>query len=164
MSDLAWRNAPVEKACPCGSRFTGKYNSTKCEPCKKAVKKRVTERFAEKNPTYWRDWNRQTHERRLPFLGAYGISPEEYHAMIEEHGNKCAICAAEAGGWKANGGRLVVDHDHKTGLVRGLLCPSCNRGLGQFEDNPERLIHAAQYIERELSLRERKANNQQKEA
>jgi hypothetical protein len=141
----------------------GKYNSTKCEPCKKMVKKRVKERFAEKNPTYWRDWSRRTNERRLPFLAAYGISPEEYREMIEDHGNRCAVCTAKAGGWRANGGRLVVDHDHETGAIRGLLCPSCNRGLGQFEDDPARLISASRYIERGRSLREQQVSNQTKE-
>jgi hypothetical protein len=51
---------------------------------------------------------------------------------------ECVICG--------DTGALVVDHDHKTGVVRGMLCNHCNRGLGHFRDDPELLEFAAQYL------------------
>lgn len=51
---------------------------------------------------------------------------------------QCVICG--------DGGKLVVDHDHQTGKVRGMLCNHCNRGLGHFRDDPTLLEFAAQYL------------------
>lgn len=70
----------------------------------------------------------------------YGLSPEEYDALVELHGARCAACGA--------GGVLAVDHCHRTGAVRGLLCGDCNLGLGRFHDDPVRLRAAAAYLER----------------
>ena len=51
---------------------------------------------------------------------------------------QCVICGSEE--------KLVVDHDHVTGQVRGMLCNHCNRGLGHFRDDPLLLEFAAQYL------------------
>jgi hypothetical protein len=59
-------------------------------------------------------------------------------ANIKETTKECVICG--------NKGKLVVDHDHKTGQVRGMLCNHCNRGLGHFRDDPTLLEFAAQYL------------------
>lgn len=68
----------------------------------------------------------------------------EYDAMAEAQGGVCAICGQPP----PDGERLHVDHDHKTMKRRGLLCRSCNNGLGLLDDNPDRLRTAADYIER----------------
>lgn len=57
--------------------------------------------------------------------GLYGISLTDFNAMKEQQGNSCAICK--------KGRKLVVDHDHTTGEIRGLLCARCNGILGDFE-------------------------------
>lgn len=76
----------------------------------------------------------------------YGITVEQYAEMLASQGGKCLLCEArEADSLKR---RLHVDHDHDTGKVRGLLCSSCNIGIGKFCDNPERLRKAADYLER----------------
>lgn len=51
----------------------------------------------------------------------------------------CVICGSDK--------ELVVDHDHKTGVIRGVLCGKCNRGIGLLDDSPERLRRAAVYLE-----------------
>jgi hypothetical protein len=73
----------------------------------------------------------------------YGLTPEQ---VAEMRTSGCAVCG------KANGegrwGVLHIDHDHKTGGVRGALCSDCNLGLGNFKDDPELLRKAAAYLER----------------
>ena len=75
----------------------------------------------------------------------YGITPQQYKEMILKQDNKCAICQKinTFGPWN---NKLVIDHCHKTGKVRSLLYDKCNRGLGQFNDNPELLIEAIKYL------------------
>lgn len=75
----------------------------------------------------------------------YGLSQERYEAMLAEQGARCAICGSED--WPGKDRRPHVDHCHKTGAVRGLLCGNCNTGLGQFADDPARLRAAAEYLE-----------------
>lgn len=83
----------------------------------------------------------------------YGLSKNEYDALKVTQDNKCAICGGE--GFlmrKHHWSKLVVDHDHKTGVVRGLLCHNCNRALGLFKDNPKTLKNAALYLERATTI------------
>lgn len=73
----------------------------------------------------------------------YGITPEQFDAMLIAQDSACAICATKEPKGK---GRFHVDHCHDTGAVRALLCHHCNVGLGNFNDNPERLLQAASYL------------------
>jgi hypothetical protein len=71
--------------------------------------------------------------------GAYrGSISDEALAELKATTKECVICGVEE--------TLVVDHDHKTGQVRGMLCNHCNRGLGHFRDDPTLLEFAAQYL------------------
>lgn len=74
-----------------------------------------------------------------------GISEEIYYKLLEFQGGKCAICPSEVP-WSRSD-RWAVDHNHTTGEVRGLLCVSCNNGLGRFKDDAESLRSAADYLE-----------------
>lgn len=79
----------------------------------------------------------------------YGISVGDIQSLIEEAGNRCMICNTHAGDVPHsafNHNPLVVDHDHGTGKVRGLLCPTCNAGLGHFKDSPKLLASAIAYL------------------
>lgn len=74
----------------------------------------------------------------------YGITVEDYEQMLEEQQGVCAICrCAPSGRFR----RLSVDHDHKTGKVRGLLCDPCNRILGMVQDRVEHLDSFVAYLE-----------------
>ena len=72
----------------------------------------------------------------------YGLQPDDYEAILSAQGGGCAICGVPP----VTGKYLSVDHDHETNEVRALLCPKCNIGLGQFNDNPDTLIRAAAYL------------------
>jgi Recombination endonuclease VII len=64
---------------------------------------------------------------------------------MESQNHKCAICRDPIA---FEGQRCHIDHDHDTGILRGLLCGRCNRGLGHFQDDVERLERAVAYITR----------------
>jgi hypothetical protein len=74
----------------------------------------------------------------------FGITLDDYRAMLEAQGGGCAICAAP----EPDGQSLHVDHDHETGAVRGLLCFNCNAGLGKFGERIELLSAAVDYLRR----------------
>lgn len=73
----------------------------------------------------------------------YGIKREDYKELYQKQKGVCAICREPCRKNK----RLSIDHDHSSGKVRGLLCASCNRGLGMFLDRPASLRKAAEYLE-----------------
>ena len=70
----------------------------------------------------------------------YGLSREQFTEMLVAQNYQCLICDIPLLT------RVDVDHDHLTGQVRGLLCVSCNGGLGIFKDSIERLERAIQYL------------------
>lgn len=73
----------------------------------------------------------------------YGITLDAFNEMLRDQGFKCAICPANEPGGK---GSFYLDHDHKTGEVRGLLCHHCNSMLGMARDNPDTLRAGAEYL------------------
>ncbi len=82
------------------------------------------------------------------FKSYYGITIEEYDKMLEEQNTVCWICGSKeiAKNKYGNIKKLAIDHNHKTGKIRGCLCTKCNIGLGYFKDNPLVLIKAAKYL------------------
>lgn len=94
------------------------------------------------------DWKKNNKERnaktkRIYVLkNKYGISEEEYSRLHELQNGKCAVCGKELDH------NLCVDHDHKTGKIRGLLCDKCNLALGNVDDNLEILLKLIEYLRR----------------
>ena len=76
-------------------------------------------------------------------LHRYGITAEEFDAMLDAQHGCCAACGDEL----QIGKQTHVDHDHETGTVRALLCGNCNVMIGQAKDDPDRLRRAALYLE-----------------
>ena len=89
------------------------------------------------------EWYKANKDRakNYHFLRRYNISLDDYNRMVIEQDGKCWTCSV-----KAEDEVLVVDHNHLTGEVRGLLCHKCNTGLGLFRDNQGYLLKAVEYL------------------
>ena len=74
----------------------------------------------------------------------YGLTKDEYDAMLSLQGGACACCETTEWGKKGP----VIDHDHATGAVRGILCCRCNSSAGLMGDNPDYLLRLAAYLRR----------------
>lgn len=134
---------------------------SRCKKCQDAKKREWLAENRERQNEYDRTYRQKYPERvreksrrwRLKWKSAnrwigyrYGITAQEYDALLASQGEKCGICGClpeRAGRY----GKLSVDHAHETGLVRGLLCDQCNRGLGAYSDSPMLLRRAADYLE-----------------
>ena len=110
------------------------------------------EQIREYDRKYGKDHIEHTRERRSNYNKAragilrsrrYGITLEEQEQLLTEQNGVCAICG-EIRGKRG----LVIDHDHNTKAVRGWLCGKCNMGLGLFDDNPDWLEQAAEFLRR----------------
>ena len=90
-----------------------------------------------------------TEEGKLAFfksriLNKFGLSWEGYQQLFEQQQGKCAICEKHQSELKK---RLHVDHCHKTGKIRGLLCRNCNLFLGNIQDSKKFLSNALKYLD-----------------
>lgn len=100
-----------------------------CKPCKRGYEKNKYDPLVRR-------------ERTLK--EGYDMSLSDYDRLLDEQGNCCAICGTDSPGHTS--GRFVVDHDHSSGDVRGLLCCSCNLMLGKAHDNVAILKSAINYL------------------
>lgn len=131
------------KKCPkCGDIkqysefYKNKFSKINCSPyCKVCSNLRTT------------SWARNNRDK-IPITGyslkrRYGISSEDYENILIKQQYVCVICQNKC----KTGRNLAVDHDHNNGKIRGLLCSSCNQGLGNFKDSKELLQKAIKYLE-----------------
>lgn len=85
--------------------------------------------------------------RKSNWAKKYGITENQYHAMLEAQGGGCAICGTTSNQYGGEAERhFAVDHDHETNEVRGLLCQTCNRMIGLAQDSVEVLEKAVRYL------------------
>lgn len=128
----------------CGELFEPTDNRQKY--CDAACRTRASSRrWRKEHPGYHHRYRegRLSIRRKGNLKTKYGISMNDYDELLRAQDFKCAIC--EETPIRRS---LCVDHDHDTGAIRGLLCDSCNTGLGRFKDSPEALRKAADYLER----------------
>jgi hypothetical protein len=122
--------------------------SLHCTECMEDLRRTAKERSSERQRAYYKANTAKMRERNKRNRKAdpgkdrrrrYRISEEDYQRMVAVQGGRCAACGEAA--------ELFVDHCHSTGIVRGLLCHTCNVGLGQLKDRDDRLVAAIAYIE-----------------
>lgn len=110
---------------------TGAYrNGCRCRRCKDAIN----------------NWQREYHHKHpKKAVGyyrkrKYGVLPEQFADMAKAQNGKCAICQTPK--------KLVLDHCHASGAIRGLLCNQCNTAVGLLGDKPDRALALAEYLKR----------------
>ena len=106
----------------------------RCKDCNNAQSKRWRERYPQRH---------KRAQRRVSLRSLYGLSIDEYESMNSAQGGLCAACGNPC----RRGGHLAVDHCHKTGRIRSLLCSGCNVALGYMQENPIAIRKLAAYIE-----------------
>ena len=118
----------------------------KCYKCSEIKNKTEFVKCSKNSDGLYSYCKKCTYETKRPMrwkeLGM-DFSLEDYTNLSELQDNKCAICKEDA---STNKRRLAVDHCHKTGNVRGLLCGKCNTALGKFKDDIEILQNAINYL------------------
>ena len=130
----------------CGGMLIGKRIIKKfCNECLRLNAREIwrKEQYHRRRASGWLDKYRLWTRRKL-----YGISPEHFDAILASQGVKCAICRRGPESMKKG---WHVDHDHKNGLVRGILCNLCNNMLGLAKDSRTTLMSAAAYLGRPSS-------------
>ncbi|MFE3452427.1 endonuclease VII domain-containing protein [Nonomuraea sp. NPDC059194] len=135
------------KRCPkCGEtkdrerdfgRRTNGYSRSRCRSCERED----TLTWQKANPKRVREANRRGGLRRY-----FGLTEGEYDAILDAQNGRCAICRRAS--TDVPKGRLYVDHCHKTGRIRGLLCSPCNTGIGLLQEEPARFLAAITYLDR----------------
>jgi len=104
--------------------YQWKLASAYCNPCREA------------NST------KDYHKNRSHLKNRFGMTVEQYDSILQSQSYTCAICKQP----EIQNKRLSVDHCHKTGIIRGILCQKCNQGLGSFRDNTDYLLNAYNYL------------------
>ena len=109
---------------------------TFCKICRNLHRKRMQQKKKPKRS--------KEHHRKVNLKYNYGLSIEEFNSLLESQQYSCKICKTTSPIGKHN--QWCVDHCHKSGKLRGILCPKCNMALGLFNDSIESLEQAIAYL------------------
>ena len=155
-----WNKKAVNCRCSCGNEksieISHLKSNSKCRKCYLKEKER-TEYTLKEYKAKWYQENKEKikqYKKNNPISKEtifkysikynHNISVNDYNKLAEEQNNKCAICGKTSE--ENHNKKLYVDHNHSTLQIRGLLCQKCNSALGLFQDSPEILINALNYL------------------
>jgi hypothetical protein len=152
------RNAQAVSNPDARKEYMREYYKANPDKFKRITPEQRAERNAKRRERYavdaeWRaahkasvkDWQASNPDKRKSQrLKAHGIELSDYQDMLAMQKGRCAICGYSD--MSKPNFFPVVDHCHKTGIIRGLLCMNCNQGLGKFKDDVNALMGAAAYI------------------
>lgn len=125
----------------------GYFKEKKCRNCDRIFKPKAPSEH------YCSDWCKDYAIVNAYYKRNYKITLKDYLILAEKQKFVCAICHKENFAMnKCHSGTLVVDHDHNTGEVRGLLCHNCNRALGLLKDNKDNIQNCLSYLERVTTI------------
>lgn len=135
----------VNKNNPIIKEWRKRYNDRTVEIRKERKKRYLSNPDnLEKSRAYAREYSKKHPQiQRERLFKQYGITAQQYNDFLKSQNYGCAICGKEKNGKKRN---FVIDHNHTTGIVRGLLCTQCNAGLGNYKDSPDLLQKAMNYL------------------
>lgn len=139
----AWDRAHKEQIAANLQRWR-KNNPEKYRAQSRRQRAKNIEKVRARNRLFMKRWYQENKEAfnmgnwRSYLRRKYGLTPEQLEAMKEAQGHRCLICNQRR--------KLVVDHDHVTNRVRGLLCNACNCGIGHFCDDADLLRVAITYL------------------
>lgn len=121
-------------------------------PARKQQLRAAHRRWKANHPEQFQEYRKQYNagplRKNVKLKSLYGITLEQYRALEIQQQGECRICGnPETEVTNGKSQRLSVDHDHVTGMVRGLICRNCNRGMGTLNDDPVYLRRCAEYLE-----------------
>lgn len=110
------------------------------------VQRERMRRWRKENAEVYRERQKKYYDlsRKRQQAARYGMTLEQWQELFDAQGRACAVCRSPEPGGKHD---WHTDHDHDSGVVRGILCSQCNTGLGMFRDDPVRCRAAAAYLE-----------------
>lgn len=123
------------RCCECASLAAKRHHHKNRE-----LRARQYKEYIRQNPDAWY----KAHLKR-----AFGLSLDDYYALVRAHAGRCGICGSSDPRSKKNQRSLPgwhVDHDHSTGTIRGILCQPCNHMLGNARDNTAILLLGVDYL------------------
>ena len=125
-----------------------KNHRSECKDCEREWKakhyKTIAVKERKKRKVYYKNNLDRSHGWYLK--GKFGIGREDYERMLAEQDGKCAICGTDQPYPNKRIKNFAVDHDHRTGKIRALLCSTCNTGIGHLKHSPDLLRKAADYL------------------